>query len=203
MGRQAPVGLVGIHVNLPATVPAEIGAALAGGGPLPAGLSDQERAAIAALGAFSSKRRAYAALMSTRPQTIGYALTDSPAALAAWMYDYNDGEPQRLIGMQTFLDNVTLYWLTDTATSSARLYWENGTRNLLSAAAQQTAKITVPVAITVFPGEIYRAPEAWARRAYPTLAYFHEVDAGGHFAAWEQPELFAAEMRAAFRSVRG
>jgi pimeloyl-ACP methyl ester carboxylesterase len=202
MGRQAPAGLLGIHVNLPAAVPAEIGAALVAGGPAPAGLSDKERAAFDALIVFTAKYRAYAAMMGTRPQTIGYALADSPAGLAAWMYDYHDGEPQRFLSKEAFLDDVTLYWMTGTQASSARLYWENGSRNLVSAAAQKTAQIKVPVAITVFPGEIYRAPEIWARRAYPTLAYFHEVDRGGHFAAWEQPELFAAEMRSAFRPLR-
>jgi pimeloyl-ACP methyl ester carboxylesterase len=141
-------------------------------------------------------------MMRTRPQTTAYSLTDSPSGLAGWMYDYNDGEPQRLLGKQPFLDNVTLYWLTNTAASSARIYWENGTRNLLSAAAQMTSKITVPVAVTVFPGEIYQAPESWARRAYPNLTYFHQAERGGHFAAWEEPELFAMEMRAAFRPLR-
>jgi pimeloyl-ACP methyl ester carboxylesterase len=201
MGRQGVPGLVGLHVNLPATVPGEIGAALANGTP-PPGLPAAELEAFKALVTFSSQHRAYSVMMQTRPQTIGYALTDSPVGLAAWMYDYNDGEPQRLLGRQTFLDNVTLYWLTNTAASSARIYWENGSRNLLSPAAQGTSKIAAPVAVTVFPDEIYRAPESWARRAFPTLAYFHEVDRGGHFAAWEQPELFAAEMRAAFRSLR-
>jgi pimeloyl-ACP methyl ester carboxylesterase len=201
MGRQGLTGLAGIHVNLPATIPAEIGAALANGAP-PAGISERELVAFKGIATFSSKYRAYSAMMQTRPQTIAYALTGSPAALAAWMYDYNDCEPQRLLGEQTFLDNVSLYWLTNTAASSARIYWENGSRNLLSAAAQMTSKITVPVAVTVFPGEIYRAPESWARRAYPNLAYFNEADRGGHFAAWEEPDLFAAEMRAAFRPLR-
>ena len=140
-------------------------------------------------------------MMGTRPQTIGYALTDSPAGLAAWIYDYNNGEPQRLLTQDKVLDDVTLYWLTNTAASSARLYWENHA-NILSAAAEKTATISIPVAITVFPEEIYRAPETWARRAFPNLIYFHEVDRGGHFAAWEQPELFSAELRAAFSSLR-
>jgi pimeloyl-ACP methyl ester carboxylesterase len=200
MARQGVPGLAGIHVNLPATVPAEIGAALGNGAP-PPGISTAELAAFNAIAVFSAQHRAYSVMMQTRPQTIGYALTDTPVGLAAWMYDYNDCEPQRLLGKETFLDNATLYWLTNTAASSARIYWENGTRNLLSTGAQMTSKITVPVAVTVFPAEIYRAPETWARRAFPTLAYFHEVDRGGHFAAWEQPELFA-EMRSAFRSLR-
>jgi pimeloyl-ACP methyl ester carboxylesterase len=202
MARQAPAGLLGIHINLPAAVPPEGAAALAGGGPAPAGLSDKERAAFEALDTFYRKNRAYSVMMGTRPQTIGYALTDSPAGLAAWMYDYNGGEPERLLTKDEMLDDITLYWVTNSATSSARLYWENSGRGIVVAAAQKTAEISLPVGITVFPEEIYRAPETWARRAYRNLIYFHEADKGGHFAAWEQPELFAAELRAAFRSLR-
>jgi pimeloyl-ACP methyl ester carboxylesterase len=201
MARQAPPGLLGIHINLPATVPPDVAMVLAGGGPAPAGLSEKERAAFDSLDTFYKKYRAYAAMMGTRPQTIGYALTDSPAGLAAWMYDYNNGEPERLLTRDEILDDITLYWLTNTATSSARLYWETSGQSVLLAAAQKTAEISLPVAITVFPEEIYRAPETWARRAYRNLI-FHEVDKGGHFAAWEQPELFSAELRAAFRSLR-
>ena len=202
MARQAPPGLLGIHINLPATVPADVAAALASGGPPPAGLSEKERTAFDSLDTFYKMRRAYAAMMGTRPQVIGQALTDSPAGLAAFMYDYNNGEPERLLTKDDFLDNVTLYWLTNSATSSARLYWETSGQSVLLAAAQKTAEISLPVAITVFPEEVYRAPEAWARRAYRNLIYFNEVDKGGHFAAWEQPELFATELRAAFRSLR-
>ena len=202
MARQAPAGLLGIHVNLPATVPPEVAAVLAGGGPAPAGLSEQERAAFDALDTFYKKYRAYAAMMGTRPQVIGQALTDSPAGLAAWMYDYNNGEPERLLTTDDFLDDVTLYWLTNSATSAARLYWETSGQSVLLAAAQKTAEIALPVAITVFPDEVYRAPETWARRAYRNLIYFHEVDKGGHFAAWEEPQLFSEEIRAAFRSLR-
>ena len=202
MARQAPAGLLGIHVNLPAAVPPEVAAVLAAGGPAPAGLSEKERAAFDALDTFFKKYRAYAAMMATRPQTIGYALTDSPAGLAAWIYDYNNGEPERLLAKDDVLDDITLYWLTNSATSSARLYWESGGRSPTLAAAQKTAEISLPVAITVFPEEIYRAPETWARRAYRNLIYFHEVDKGGHFAAWEEPELFSAELRVAFRSLR-
>jgi pimeloyl-ACP methyl ester carboxylesterase len=202
MARHAPAGLLGIHVNLPATVPPEVAAVLAAGGPAPAGLSEKERAAFDTLDTFFKKYRAYAAIMATRPQTIGYALTDSPAGLAAWIYDYNNGEPERLLHKDDLLDDITLYWLTNTATSSARLYWESGGRSPTLAVAQKTAEISLPVAITVFPGELYRAPETWARRAYRNLIYFHEVDKGGHFAAWEQPELFSAELRAAFKSLR-
>ena len=140
--------------------------------------------------------------MASRPQTIGYALTDSPVGLAAWMYDYNAGEPQRLLTRDEMLDDITLYWLTNSAASSARLYWENNGRALVVASAQKTAEISLPVAITVFPEEIYQAPETWARRAYPNLIYFNQVDKGGHFAAWEQPDLFSSELRAAFRSLR-
>jgi pimeloyl-ACP methyl ester carboxylesterase len=201
MARQAPAGLLGIHVNLPATIPPDVAAVLAAGGPLPAGLSEKERAAFDSLDTFYKKHRAYSVMMNTRPQMIGYALTDSPVGLAAFMYDYNTGEPERLLTRDEMLDDITLYWLTTTAASSARLYWENH-GNILSAVAQKTAEISLPVAITVFPEEIYRAPETWARHAYRNLIYFHEVDKGGHFAAWEQPELFSAELRAAFRSLR-
>ena len=202
MARQAAAGLLGIHINLPATVPSDVAAILASGGPAPAGLSQKEHAAFQSLDTFYKKRRAYAAMMGTRPQVIGQALADSPAGLAAFMYDYNDAEPERLLAKDDFLDNVTLYWLTNTATSSARLYWETSGQSVILAAAQKTSEISLPVAITVFPEEVYRAPESWARRAYRNLIYFHEVDRGGHFAAWEEPELFAAELRAAFRSLR-
>ncbi|HVG20831.1 MAG TPA: epoxide hydrolase [Blastocatellia bacterium] len=201
MARQAPAGLLGIHLNLPATIPPDVGMVLSAGGPAPAALSEKERAAFDALVTFNTKNRAYSVMMATRPQTIGYGLTDSPAGLAAFMYDYNVGEPERLLTKDEFLDDVTLYWLTNSATSSARLYWENHD-SLLSAAAQKTAEISLPVAITVFPGEIYQAPETWARRAYRNLIYFHEVDKGGHFAAWEEPQLFAEEIRAAYRPLR-
>jgi pimeloyl-ACP methyl ester carboxylesterase len=202
MARQAPPGLLAIHINLPAAVPPEVAAVLASGGPAPTGLSDKERAAFDALDTFYKKRRAYGAMMGTRPQVIGQALTDSPAGLAAFMYDYNDGEPERLLTKDDFLDDVTLYWLTNTATSSARLYWETSGQSVILAAAQKTSEVSLPVAITIFPDEVYRAPETWARRAYRNLVYFNEVDKGGHFAAWEQPELLAEELRAAFRSLR-
>jgi pimeloyl-ACP methyl ester carboxylesterase len=202
MARRAPAGLLGIHVNLPATLPSEVGAVLVTGGPAPAGLSEKERAAFDAIDIFNKKYRAYSVMMGTRPQTIGYSLTDSPVGLASWIYDYNNGEPARLLSKDDVLDDITLYWLTNTASSASRLYWENGGQSPLSAAAQKTDQISIPVAITVFPGEIYRAPETWARRAYHNLIYFHEVDKGGHFAAWEEPELFSQELRAAFRSMR-
>ena len=202
MARQAPAGLLGIHINLPATIPSDVAAVLAGGGPAPAGLSEKERAAFQSLDTFYKKYRAYGAMMGTRPQTIGYALTDSPVGLAAWIYDYNNGEPARLLDRDDVLDDITLYWLTNTATSAARIYWETAGQSVILSAAQKTSEISLPVAITVFPGEVYRAPETWARRAYRNLIYFNEADKGGHFAAWEQPHLFSQEIRAAFRRLR-
>jgi len=210
MARQAPAGLLGIHLNLPATVPPEVAAALASAGPAPAGLSEQERAVFEALMTYAKKgSSAYFVMMTARPQAVGYGLTDSPAGLAAWIlvhpgfaqWTYGD-DPKKSPTKDEVLDDITLYWLTNSATSSARLYWENAGKGPTSAAAQKTAEISLPVAITVFPEEVYRPPETWARRAYRNLIYFHEVDRGGHFAAWEQPELFAAEVRAAFRSLR-
>jgi pimeloyl-ACP methyl ester carboxylesterase len=202
MARQAPIGLAGIHINLPAAVPSDIAALLAGGAPAPQDISAKERAAFDSLSTFYKKYRGYAVMMGTRPQTIGAALTDSPAGLAAWMFDYNNGEPQRLLSRDEMLDDVTLYWLANTAVSSARLYWETSGQSVLLSAVQKTADISLPVAISVFPEEVYRAPETWARRAYRNLTYFNEVEKGGHFAAWEQPELFATELRAAFRPLR-
>src|SRR5260221_6784323 len=202
LGRQAPAGLLGIHVNLPATVPPDVAAVLAGRGPAPAGLSEKERAAFDSLDTFYKKYRAYSVMMATRPQTIGYALTDSPAGLAAWMYDYNNGEPERLLTKDEFLDDITLYWLTNSATSAARVYWENGARGVVSAPGQKTAEISLPVPVTGFPQGIYRGPRTWAQPAYVNAIHLHEVDKGGHFAAWEEPQLFSEEIRAAFRSLR-
>ena len=207
LARQAPPGLLGIHLNMPATIPPELVRGINGGDPAPAGLTASERLAYDTLSAFFARGAAYGALMVTRPQTIGYALCDSPAALAAFTYEKiaewsdSDGQPERVIGRDEILDDITLYWVTDTGASSSRFYWENNNNNF-SAAAQKTDQIKVPVAITVFPREIYRAPESWARRAYPSLHYFHEVAKGGHFAAWEQPQLFSEELRAAFGSLR-
>ena len=202
MARQAVPGLLGIHINLPATVPSDVATVLATGGPAPAGLSDKERAAFDLLNTFFKKYRAYGVIMGTRPQTIGYALADSPIGLAAWIYDYNNGEPARRLHRDDVLDDITLYWLTNTATSAARIYWETAGQSVVLATAQKTSEISLPVAISVFPEEVYRAPETWARRAYRNLIYFNEVDKGGHFAAWEQPELFSREIRAAFRPLR-
>ena len=209
MARQAPKGLLGIHINLPAIVPPEIVAVLAVGGPAPAGLSDEERATFDALSAAAKMgNRSYAAVMGSRPQTIGYGITDSPAGLAAWMlghpgfsrWTWSSSDPEK--SPDEVLDDITLYWLTNTATSAGRLYWEAGPASPAFSGPQMTSEISLPVAITVFPGENYRAPETWARRAYRNLSYFHEVDKGGHFAAWEEPELFSAELRAAFRPLR-
>jgi len=210
MGRQAPPGLLGIHVNLPAAVPPEITVALASGAPAPAGISEQERAVFDALRTYSMQgNTAYVAMLGARPQAIGYGLTDSPVGLAAFMlqhpgfatWTYGD-DPQQSPTKDDVLDNFTLYWLTNTAASAARLYWENKGRGPTSAAAQRTSEISVPVAVTVFPQEVYRPPETWVRRAYPKVIYFHEAEKGGHFAAWEYPEVFAAELRAAFKSLR-
>jgi pimeloyl-ACP methyl ester carboxylesterase len=211
MARLAPTGLLGIHINLPAVVPPDIAAVLAVGGPAPNGLSEDERAAFDALSAAAKMgNRSYAAMMGTRPQTVGYALTDSPAGLAAWLlghpgfsrWTYDNSDPEK--SRDEVLDDITLYWLTNSAVSAARLYWEyGGGRSPVLAAGEKTDEISLPVAITVFPGESYRAPQTWARRAYRNLVYFNEVDRGGHFAAWEQPELFSAELRAAFSSLRG
>ncbi len=210
MGRQAPAGLLAIHINLPAAVPAEVTTALASGAPAPAGLSDQERAVFDALRTFGMQGNvAYVAMLGARPQAIGYGLTDSPVGLAGFMlqhpgfakWTYGD-DPQQSPTKDDVLDDFTLYWLTNTATSAARLYWENGGRGPTSSTAQKTNEIAVPVAVTVFPDEVYRPPETWVRRAYPKLIYFHEADKGGHFAAWEQPQAFAEELRASFRSLR-
>jgi pimeloyl-ACP methyl ester carboxylesterase len=192
---------------MPATIPANLVKGINSGDPAPTGLTAPEQRAYNALSIFFGRNAAYGAMMVTRPQTIGYPLVDSPSGLAAFTYEKiaewsdSDGHPERVIGRDEILDDITLYWLTDTGASSSRFYWENNNNNF-SAAAQKTNQIKVPVAITVFPYEIYRAPESWSRQAYPSLYYFHEVAKGGHFAAWEQPELFSEEIRAAFRSVR-
>jgi pimeloyl-ACP methyl ester carboxylesterase len=210
MARQSAAGLLGIHINLPATVPPEVAAALAGG-PVPTGLSEQERSVLEVLKAYGMKgNAAYFTMMTARPQTVGYGTTDSPTGLAAWIlvhpgfsqWSYGD-DPKASATKDDVLDNITLYWLTNTAASAARLYWENGARgSVIVAAAQKTNEISLPVAITVFPHDVYRAPETWARRAYKNLIYFNEVDKGGHFAAWEEPQLFSEELRAAFRPLR-
>ena len=210
MARQTPAGLLGIHINLPATVPSEVEAALAIGAPAPTELTQQERSVFDALSRYRKQgNAAYFIMMTARPQAVGYGLNDSPTGLAAWIllhpgfsqWNYGEGSTKSP-SKDEVLDDITLYWLTNTATSSARLYWENTGRGPTSASVQKTAEIKLPVGITVFPEDVYRAPETWARRAYPNLIYFHEVDKGGHFAAWEQPQLFAEELRAAFKSIR-
>jgi pimeloyl-ACP methyl ester carboxylesterase len=208
MGRQAPAGLLGIHTNLPAALTPEVETAL--GGSVPASFSEKERSAIDDFRAYlQNGGLSYLVMMGARPQAVGYGLTDSPAGLAGWMlvhggftkWTYGKDAKQSPT-RDDVLDNFSLYWLTNTAASAARLYWENRNLNLTSAGAQKTNEISVPVAITVFPDEVIRAQEAWARRAFPNLIYFHEADRGGHFAMWEYPELFATELRAAFRSLR-
>lgn len=185
MARQAAPGLLGIHINLPAIVPPEIAAVLAAGGSAPAALTEKERAAFDAFAAAAKMgNRSYAQMMGTRPQTIGYGLVDSPVGLAAWIlghpgfsrWTYSESDPEK--SRDEVLDDITLYWLTNSATSSGRLYWEYGGRSPAFASPEMTSEISLPVAITVFPGESYRAPETWARRAYPNLVYFHEVDKG-------------------------
>lgn len=207
MARQKPAGLLSIHVNMPPTVPADVAKALKNGEPAPAGLSDKEKAAYKSLNDLYTRGAGYAGIMVTRPQTLGYGLTDSPAGLAAFFYDkfndwtYSGGDAEKVLTRDEMLDDITLYWLTNTATSSAQLYWENNNNNF-NAVEQKTAEISIPVAVTVFPGEIYRAPKSWTERAFRKLIYFNEVDKGGHFAAWEEPQLFAEELRAAFKSLR-
>lgn len=207
MARQAPAGLLGIHVNMPATVPADVANALKNGEPAPAGLSVKEKAAFESLKHLYTKGGGYAGMMVTRPQTLGYGLSDSPVGLAAFFYDkfnewtYSGGDAEKVLTKDEMLDDISLYWLTNTAASSAQLYWENNNNNF-NAVEQKTADIKIPVAVTVFPGEIYQAPKSWTERSYRKLIYFNEVDKGGHFASWEQPQLFAEELRAAFKILR-
>jgi pimeloyl-ACP methyl ester carboxylesterase len=207
MGRQAPNGLLGIHINL---LIASIGL----GDQLPAE-SEQERAAHDAVKTFTTDGFGYFLEQSTRPQTIGYSLLDSPLGLSAWLLDHDtdsyykisgafvDGKPVGNLTRDNIVDNITLYWLTGTGASAARWYWETGRAQ---AAAQATGQapppVSVPVGFTTFPGEIFAAPRSWVETVYPHFAYFNEVDKGGHFAAWEEPELFSDEVRAAFSSLR-
>ena len=206
MGRQGPGGLAGIHLNLLVTA--------LGGGAMPAG-TGQERAALEQTKTFRASGFGYFLEQATRPQTIGYALLDSPVALAAWMLDHDTdayekisrafagGQPSGGLTRDHILDNITLYWLTGTGASAARSYWESGRAQALAAAAgQPPPQVKLPVGFTTFPGEIFAAPRSWVEKSYPTLTYFHEAGQGGHFAAWEEPELFATEIRAAFRPLR-
>jgi pimeloyl-ACP methyl ester carboxylesterase len=203
MGRQAPEGLVGIHTNLLVT-------ALAGPQPTE---SEQERAAADALATFRASGFGYFLEQTTRPQTIGYSLLDSPVGLAAWMLDHDtdsyykmsgafvDGQPAGNLSRDHIVDNITLYWLTGTGASAARSYWESGRAHAL-AAGQAPPEVSLPTGFTTFPDEIFRAPRSWVEQAYPNLTYFNEAERGGHFAAWEEPDLFSAEMRAAFKALR-
>jgi pimeloyl-ACP methyl ester carboxylesterase len=214
IAKQAPPELLGIHTNFPGTIPFDIAKALQCGDPPPVGLSGDERRAYEQLNVLFAKRRAYAQMMGTRPQTL-YGLADSPVGLAAWMFDHGDGYGQPAAAITSaalgrtinghsagdltgddVLDDFTLYWLTNTAVSAARFYWESHI-NLYNA-----ADISVPVAVSVFPGENYQAPRSWTERAYHKLIYYNKVDEGGHYAAWEQPQLFSKEVRAGFRSLR-
>jgi len=204
MGRQSPEGLAGIHMNLLVTA--------LGGGAMPAD-TEAERAALEQTKTFRATGFGYFLEQATRPQTIGYALLDSPLALAAWMLDHDtdayykisrafvDGQPSGGLTRDHILDNITTYWLTGTGASAARSYWESGRAQAL-AAGQPPPEVKLPVGFTTFPGEIFRAPRSWVEKSYPNLTYFHEADRGGHFAAWEEPELFATEIRAAFKSLR-
>jgi pimeloyl-ACP methyl ester carboxylesterase len=214
MGKLATPELLGIHVNLPGTVPPEIFKMIAAGDTPPPDLSVDERRAFDQIKLAFTKRRAYALEMGTRPQTL-YGLADSPVAMASWLIDHGDGYAQPAASLTSavlgrtvnghsagdltrddVLDDITLYWLTNTGVSAGRIYWENKTNLYLA------ANVPIPAAITVFPGENYQAPRSWAEKAYHRLIYFNEVDKGGHFAAWEQPALFSTEVRAAFRSLR-
>jgi pimeloyl-ACP methyl ester carboxylesterase len=204
MGRQGPAGLLGIHTNLLVT-------GLAGGSH-PEN-TKEERAAVAALATFRASGFGYFLEQATRPQTIGYALLDSPVALAAWMLDHDtdsyekisrafvDGQPSGNLTRDHILDNITLYWLTGTGASAARSYWESGQAQAM-AAGKAPPPVSLPVGFTTFPGEIFQAPRSWVEQSYPTLTYFHEAERGGHFAAWEEPQIFSEEVRAAFRSLR-
>src|SRR5881394_3316533 len=204
MGRQAPEGLIGIHTNL--LVPAL-------GGTMPTE-TDEERAAAAQITTFGQSGNGYFVEMATRPQTIGYALLDSPVALAAWMADHDtdayykisrafiDGQPSGNLTRDHILDNITLYWLTGTGASAARSYWEAYGPDAAAAGGEPLPPPTIPFGFTAFPGEIWRTPRSWVEASYPNVIYFHAVDKGGHFATWEEPELFSSELRAAFSSLR-
>jgi pimeloyl-ACP methyl ester carboxylesterase len=210
MGLQAPAGLVAIHTNMPATVPADVDKVLLAGGPAPSGLSAEETRAYEQL-VRTFKQVDYARLMGSRPQTL-YGIADSPVGLASWLLDHNDADGQPAAAVASglnrtssttgeltrdeILDNITLYWLTNTGVSASRLYWE------YKGGFFNAKGVSIPVAVTVFPGEQYEAPRSWTERAYPKLIYYNRAEKGGHFAAWEQPELFSAELRAAFRSLR-
>ncbi|MBW4541564.1 MAG: epoxide hydrolase 1 [Myxacorys chilensis ATA2-1-KO14] len=211
MGVQAPAGLLAIHTNYPGAVPADVYEALLAGDPVPSGLSAEERRAYEQLDKTLKQKVAYARYMAARPQTL-YGIADSPVGLAAWLLDHDDagGQPAAAVvaaltrttsttGELTrdeILDNITLYWLTNTGVSASRLYWE------YKGGFWNAKGVSIPVAVSIFPGEAYQAPRSWTERAYPKLIYYNQLDKGGHFAAWEQPTIFAQELRAAFRSLR-
>ena len=209
MARQAPQGLAGIHVNFAQMVPLEVLGHIRNGDPAPTDLSEAEKRAYGQV-AFATYHRGYGVIQGTRPQTIGYSLADTPVGLAAWLLDHDTtsyehlaqlfaGQPFGAITRDDVLDNTSLYWFTNTATSAARLYWEQGRAGGNFYAA---ADLSFPTAVTVFPEEYVQAPRSWTEQAYHNLIYFNDADSGGHFAAWEQPQLFSAELRAAFRSLR-
>jgi pimeloyl-ACP methyl ester carboxylesterase len=213
MALQAPAGLAGIHLNFLRRPPNELVASAFAGAPEPEGLTEEEHEALDLLR--TQFKKGYIAEQGQSPQSIGYSLTDSPAGLAAWMLDHDtdshvkisqafvDGNPTGGLTRDHILDNITLYWVTATGTSAARMYWESQRAAAAAAATGEAPPETsLPVAFTVFPGEIYRAPRSWAERLYPNLSYFNVVEKGGHFAAWEEPELFTSELRAAFRALR-
>jgi pimeloyl-ACP methyl ester carboxylesterase len=208
MALMAPPELLGIHTNMPATVPTEISKALASGGPMPEGLSADEQNAYQQVSFFYTKGLGYAQEMGLRPQTL-YGIADSPIGLAAWILDHDarsysliarvfDGKSEGLT-RDDILDNITLYWLTNTAISSARLYWE--TFQIVKSLSFDPRNVTIPVAVSVFPDELYAAPQNWAEKAYPKLIFYKKHDKGGHFAAWEQPQLLTEDLRAAFKSL--
>jgi len=207
MALQAPAGLLGIHITMPATIPAELVNPINAADPAPANLSTEEKKAYEAMSTFFNRNAAYGAMMVTRPQSTGYLLSDSPLAMAAFYYEkiaewsQSDLHPENVLGWNAILDDITMYWLTNTAASSSRFYWENNSNNF-SSKAQKTKEIKIPVAISVFPHEIYQAPQTWSEDAYPTLYYYHKAAKGGHFAAWEQPQVFTKELRAAFKPLR-
>lgn len=207
LARQNPNGLLGIHLNMPATVPGELMKGINAGDPAPSSLSQDEKDAYQSLSTFFGRNAAYGAMMVTRPQTIGYSLSDSPSGLASFIYEkfaqWSDsgGVPENVLSRDEMLNDITLYWLNNVGASSSRFYWENNNNNF-SSDTQKTRDIKVPVAITAFPKEIYKAPESWSKQAYPSLIYYHQAAKGGHFAAWEQPQLFAEELRAAFKTLR-